>query len=257
MPWATSIRPTARMLWFGLRLGIDRSIVGNAMGAKIRLAIVSGGVLFFVGFVIASFLGSLSTPPAATLSIGDAEPTDVLATLQVYSMDFDPVSGLPTGRLRHLPIKVTKAVDSTSIALLKALDDSWRLPDVTLDYFRIHPATGVRVKDYTVVLTDVVVVSVETFLPDAPLPKIPDSTVLEHVEFAYQDLVVSYNGRAPATGDANSDWQVDLRDALVLQRCAGATSPAREDCIGWYDFDRDGTITAGDQTGFNAVMTGP
>lgn len=227
------------------------------MGAKVRLAIVSGGVLFFVGFVIASFLGSLSTPPSATLSIGDAEPADVLATLQVYSMDFDPVSGLPTGRLSHLPLKVTKAVDSTSIALLQALDDGLRIPEVTLDYFRVHPATGAAVKEYTVILMNAFVVRVETFLPDAPLPEIPDSIVLEQVEFVYEDLVVSYNGRAPATGDANSDGQVDLRDALVLQRCAGATSPAREDCIARYDFDRDGAITAGDQTGFNAVMTGP
>lgn len=114
-----------------------------------------------------------------------------------------------------------------------------------------------RVKDYTVTLLTVFVVGVETFLPDGPLPENADCMPLERVELVYEDFVVRYNGRDPATGDDDTDGQVDLRDALAFQQCVGATIPGGEDCITGYDFDRDGAITTGDQPGFNAAMTGP
>jgi type VI secretion system secreted protein Hcp len=88
----------------------------------------------------------------------------------------DAVSGLPTGKRQHKPLKVVKYIDKSTPLLYTALTSNENLPTVTLKFFRTG-ATGLAVNYFTITLTNAVLHRVTSDFPN-----------LEMLEFTYQKI---------------------------------------------------------------------
>lgn len=92
----------------------------------------------------------------------------------------DPLSGQPTGRRVHQPLRVVKFMDKATPKLFQALCTGEHLTEVMLKWYRIDP-TGNEEHYFTTRLEDAVIVAIK-----------PSGCPLEHMEdvsFTYHRIV--------------------------------------------------------------------
>ena len=103
------------------------------------------------------------------------------------TISYDPMSGSPTGRRVHTPLRITKFIDKSSPGLLRAMTTSQRLATVTLDFNRIHP-TGFEENYYRITMTNAVIVDVTLDVPYCLDPKNESWGHMETVAFVYEQI---------------------------------------------------------------------
>lgn len=111
----------------------------------------------------------------------------VIAVDHELSSPRDPSSGLPTGKLRHKPIRITKEVDRSSPLLYRVLTDNENLTGWELQFWRPTP-TGAEIQHYTIRLTNASIADIQFHLPNNKNPELARYTEFEEVSFVYQRI---------------------------------------------------------------------
>jgi len=100
---------------------------------------------------------------------------------------FDPSTQVITGRRRHSPIIVRKAIDLASPLLLQAITTNEKVKDATFQFFRSsRSGDGTTEQFYTVKIKNGNIASVKQILPDTKEEH--DVHEYEEVMFTFQDI---------------------------------------------------------------------
>jgi type VI secretion system secreted protein Hcp len=118
----------------------------------------------------------------------------------------DIQSGLPTGKRRYHPLRITKAVDGASPMLWNALVNNENLTEATFKFFRASKA-GVEEHFYTIKLTNANIASIVTRqlnMHEMENAKIP---MEEEVAFTFQKI--EWDNLA-SKKTASDDWEAPV-----------------------------------------------
>jgi len=238
------------------------------MATKIRLAVVSATVVIFLAFVLHAVYAptpifmDIPDIPGGVMQVGLEDTSELIELDHLIIQNIDPSTGLPSGRIQHQPITVTKEIDRATVALHERMTSNQKISTMKLLWFR-NNRTGEEEGYFEITLTNAYVVSMETIVP---LTLIPENVVLGHMErvsFIYETIEWIWipDGNppppSPADGDADGNGRVDLRDYAVFERCRPATVANLPPCLESFDFNADGSITLSDHLGFTQHLTGP
>jgi len=111
----------------------------------------------------------------------------VIAVDHELSSPSDPSSGLPTGKLMHKPIRITKEVDKSSPLLYRVLTTNENITEWELQFWQAS-ATGAEVQYYTIKLTNVRIADIEFHMPNSKDPDLMKRAEFEEVSFTYQTI---------------------------------------------------------------------
>jgi type VI secretion system secreted protein Hcp len=104
----------------------------------------------------------------------------------------DPQSGLPTGRRRHMPIKMTMEIDRATPLIFNALSTNENLPEVTLDFWSPQnkggAGVGSEVQHYSIRLTNENISAIHFAMPNNKNPDLMRYTETIEVSFTYQKI---------------------------------------------------------------------
>lgn len=239
------------------------------MATKIRLAVASATVVIFLAFVLHAVYAptpifmDIPDIPGGVMKVGLEGTSELIELDHLIIRNIDPSTGLPSGRIQHLPITVTKEIDEATVILHERMTRNQIISTMKLLWFRNNRQTGEEEGYFEINLTNASVVSMETFVP---LTLIPENVVFGHMErvsFVYETIEWIWipDGNppppSPADGDADGNGRVDLRDYAVFERCRPATATNLAPCLENFDFDANGSITLADHLGFTQHLTGP
>jgi len=101
--------------------------------------------------------------------------------------EFDPLTGLPTGRRLHHPFVIRKPVDRATPRLLLAYASTERLVDVWIKFFRLD-YVGMEEQYFTVHLINALVVSHEQAVPEEVDPQTGAQSHWEEIACTYQRI---------------------------------------------------------------------
>ena len=130
----------------------------------------------------------------------------VIAVDHELSSPRDPSSGLPTGKLMHKPIRITKELDRSSPLLEKVLTTNENLTTWELRFWRLSP-TGTEVNPYTMRLTNANIINIEFHMPNNKNPDLQGYAEFEEVSFIYQRIDWTWTDGAIT---AYADWSAPL-----------------------------------------------
>jgi type VI secretion system secreted protein Hcp len=117
---------------------------------------------------------------------------------------FDSKSGLPTAKLTHSPLTVTKVFDKASPKLYQALKNGERFKYVAFEFYRLN-ANGTEEHYFTIRLEDAVIVSIKPYvLSEADSSTEILSGHMEELTFTYKKIVWTYEPEGIQTEDV---WQ--------------------------------------------------
>lgn len=237
------------------------------MNDRIKLAIVSGTLLFFVGFVVTtlSMTGSIVLPehPATTelVSIETIGMTDAFESTHLVFVEFDSLSGLPTNRVSNRPLTIIKQIDETSVHLLRALSSHLQIPKLVLARYRNNPDGGMFERYFEVTLTNVFVVSHTTQVENTLEPQDALLPHMERVTFAYESAEWHWLPDDISTRVATCDWdgnsRVDMKDYAAMMLCASDSNVDWDKCITTFDASENSFVDAEDLPNFLSRLTGP
>jgi type VI secretion system secreted protein Hcp len=111
----------------------------------------------------------------------------VIAVDHELSSPSDPSSGLPTGKLMHKPIRITKEVDKSSPLLYRVLTTNENITEWELQFWQAS-ATGAEVQYYTIKLTNARIADIEFHMPNSKDPDLMKRAEFEEVSFTYQTI---------------------------------------------------------------------
>lgn len=114
----------------------------------------------------------------------------------------DPQSGQVTGQRVHMPAAMLKYVDKSSPLLLTSIA-SGELLQITANYYRTSTA-GTQEQYYTVVFTDVILVELRPYTPDALAPENAPYRDMEEIKFTYRAIQVTH---VVAGTSGSDDWR--------------------------------------------------
>lgn len=238
------------------------------MNDRVKLAAVSGVLLFFVGFVVATLsmtdLGTLPEHPATTevVSMDTIGITDAFESKQVIFTDFDPASGVPSARNTNEPLTIVKKIDETSVPLLTALDRNFLIPKLVLAHYRNDPVSGRFEPYYVVTLNNAFVVSHTTVVENMLDPAKATLPHMERVQFTYRsaqwhwlpdDIVTG----TPVTCDWDSNGRVDMKDFAAMMLCASVSNVDPGKCNLIFDASVSDVVDVEDLPTFIDRLTGP
>lgn len=126
--------------------------------------------------------------PGSSVKQGREGTNDIFAFSHSLTRPFDPATGRFTGPKQHNPLSITKLIDKATPGFHKALAIGENLPTVTIDFYRIDPATRVETKYYVVTLTNAIIVDIETFMPTSFLPENEAYGHMEKISFIYERI---------------------------------------------------------------------
>jgi type VI secretion system secreted protein Hcp len=112
----------------------------------------------------------------------------VIAVDHELSSPRDPSSGLPTGKLRHQPIRITKELDRSSPLLYQVLTTNENLTEWELQFWKQSPPLGTEIQHYTMRLKNANIVAIEFHLPNNKNPDLMRYAEFEDVTFTYQRI---------------------------------------------------------------------
>lgn len=169
-----------------------------------------------------------ATPPRAYIQIVGAvqgtfkgEATRIAGSNYIAVLSFnyevtsptDPATGLPTGKVKHQALVITKTLDATSPQINSALVKNENLTKVTIDFMTSPDATtgaagGKEIAYYTITLTNARISEVHQHMdqtnPGAAGSSIVPSEPMEDVSFTFEQMTVtSAVGQTTATDSWN------------------------------------------------------
>lgn len=192
--------------------------------------------------------------PGGSLKIGREGTSDIFAVEHILVQSFDQLTGFPVGLPTYGPLTVIKHIDKATPGLHKAWATGELIERVTLDFYRINPAVREEQRYYIITLIEARIVSIELSMPLSFLPQNEAFGHMEKVGFVYRDVKWEL---IAASGDADGNQRIDLRDFASLQRCFSPPSIDAIACLDNFDFDLDQAITLDDHAEFAARITGP
>jgi type VI secretion system secreted protein Hcp len=114
----------------------------------------------------------------------------------------DPQSGAPTGQRIHQPATLVKYVDKASPLLLGAVT-SGEILQIEASFFRTSTA-GKQEKYYTLKFTDVLLVDLNQYTPEALDPKNGPYRDMESIQFTYRKIEATHEVAGTSGSD---DWR--------------------------------------------------
>ena len=145
------------------------------------------------GDISGNIPGSVTDPPWEGM-------IEVVEYGHAMTLPFDSATGLPTGKLTHRPIRVTKNIDKASPVLAGVMDQKAPLTNVTIRFY--HPnSSGATVHLYTIELTNALITSISQHIGSTDeLISIPPR---ETLTFYYETITWTWE---PDDIDASADW---------------------------------------------------
>ena len=119
--------------------------------------------------------------------LGREGSIEVLALNHSVSIPTDDNTGKLTAARIHDPFVFTKEIDAASVYLLKAVTQGQTLLSAEFKWYRINEA-GQEVVNYTALLENVKVVSVESKMHDIKDPTKEKHNHLEEIELRYEKI---------------------------------------------------------------------
>jgi type VI secretion system secreted protein Hcp len=116
----------------------------------------------------------------------------------------DPQSGQPTGPRVHHPVIITKVFDKSSPLLFEALTSGEVLTKVEIKWYRTSMA-GKQEHYFTHILTDAVIVDIDSSMPNCQDPGKAHFTHLEDVAMTYRKIEWTHEVAGTSGSD---DWRV-------------------------------------------------
>ncbi|WP_223533927.1 MULTISPECIES: type VI secretion system tube protein TssD [unclassified Pseudomonas] len=113
---------------------------------------------------------------------------EVLSQQHGLTLPYDPSSGKASGLRVHTPFVFTKALDSSSTLLLKALSDNKELMEATFKWYDSSKGEVQEVEYYRVVLKDVRVVSIQAKTDNFKDPASQNIYPMEEIQLAYREI---------------------------------------------------------------------
>ena len=133
------------------------------------------------------------------------EMMKVNAVNHEVTADIGFLDGLPTGKIAHKHMVVTKDVDAGSPELYKAMRAKDPIKSVDLFFWRMPPAGGVEENHYTVTLMDATIISIR--LDTSSGNPIPEQ---EHVTFIYKAIAWKWSGTNHDGKERSASAQADV-----------------------------------------------
>ncbi|WP_421945208.1 type VI secretion system tube protein TssD [Pedobacter sp.] len=116
----------------------------------------------------------------------------VIAASHELAVPTDAATGLASGRLRHIPFKITKELDRASPLLYNALATNEALTDCKVEFWGapIKSSAGGanEVQKYTVRLTNARITGIRFVMPNIKDPELVKYVEYEEISFAYQTI---------------------------------------------------------------------
>jgi type VI secretion system Hcp family effector len=138
-------------------------------------------------------------------------------------LSYDPASGAATGKQRHLPLRVTKAVGPSSPMMFSALVTNERLPSVAIELFDAPGRPG----GYSIRLRNALITRIRQYMgPSASVD--PNPPLLEEVSFIFQGIEVE--SRVGATVATDSRTESPLRSEQLLDESGSDPYQTSETC---------------------------
>ena len=116
------------------------------------------------------------------------DTSDVFEIEHHIHQPVDLTTGQATGVRVHSPMRVVKLIDKASPGLQKALCTGQNIAKVTLDFYRIDPASQYEDIYYTITLTNGRVVDIRPYMPMSFLPQNETYRHMEQVSFVYEQI---------------------------------------------------------------------
>ena len=132
----------------------------------------------------------------------------VIAVDHELSSPRDPSSGLPTGKLRHKPIRITKELDRSSPLLYQVLTMNENLTKWELQFWAPSLTTlGSEVQHYTMRLTNANIIDIGFHMPNNKNPDLIKYAEFEEISFSYQRIDWTWTAGGIT---AYADWAAAL-----------------------------------------------
>ena len=126
----------------------------------------------------------------------------VQAVEHLVDIPKNPQTGLPAGKRVHQGITLTKEVDKSSPKLFQALTSGEQMKSVVMEFYRISPK-GTEEKYYTITLSNAVIVSARTWVPNTLDPNFKQMGHMEDIGITYEKIVWTW---VPDGIEAEDSW---------------------------------------------------
>lgn len=100
----------------------------------------------------------------------------------------DAASGLPTGKLQHKPLVITKEVDPASPILYKLLTTNEKITSFRLQFWK-PGASGQEVQYFTIELVNASIATISARMLDNKNPELARYAFREEIAFTYEKIV--------------------------------------------------------------------
>ena len=118
----------------------------------------------------------------------------------------DAASGLPSGKRRHAPITLTKAVDKASPILMAILTNNENITEWRLDAWR-PSRSGKEVQYYTIELVNASIAGIRQEQLNNKYKKNMKHEIREHISFTYQKIIWTWQDGGITAED---DWEAPV-----------------------------------------------
>src|SRR5215475_13716227 len=134
--------------------------------------------------------GNVKVPeyPGSSQKEGREGTSDVFEIEHHIHQPADLTTGEATGVRVHSPLRIVKLIDKASPGFHKALCTGQDLKEVTLDFYRIDPATREQKKYYTIMLRQARIVDIRPYMPMSFVPANESYRHMEQISFVYEAI---------------------------------------------------------------------
>jgi type VI secretion system secreted protein Hcp len=126
--------------------------------------------------------------PGSSEKEGRADTSDVFEIEHHLHQPVEPTTGQASGVRVHSPMRVVKLIDKASPGFHKALCTGQNLKEVTLELFRIDPASREEAKYYAITMRNARIVDIRPYMPMSFLPQNESYRHMEQVSFVYEEI---------------------------------------------------------------------
>ena len=126
--------------------------------------------------------------PGSSEKEGRADTSDVFEIEHHVHQPVEPTTGQASGVRVHAPMRIVKLIDKASPGFHKALCTGQNLKEVTLDFYRIDPATRSEAKYYTITMRNARIVDMRPYMPMSFVPQNESYRHMEQISFVYGEI---------------------------------------------------------------------
>lgn len=116
----------------------------------------------------------------------------------------NPQTGLPSGKRKHLGMKITKDIDKSSPKIMQALCAGEHMKTVDLKFYRITK-DGKEEEYYKITLTNAIIVDTRVWVPNCLEETSKPMGQMEDVTFTYEKITWTW---VPDGIEAEDSWEV-------------------------------------------------